>query len=318
MKVPDWIAARLREVPAADPIAYLAGNSRSFRFATRFLPGDEARRIAEVYAFCRFTDDLVDGAPVVPAEEVAERLGEWEYLARRAHAGVATGIPLLDGPLGRTGRLEVGFRYAQALIDGMRMDLAPRRYANLEELGLYAYRVAGAVGQWLTELAGVRGAWALERAADLGQAMQITNVLRDVGEDWRRGRLYLPLDVMARHGFAPDSLAEASRWGGEPPLAWRSLMEELMEVAERHYRSALQGIPCLPGYFQRPVLVAALVYREIHEALRQNGYDNIGRRAVVSPAAKIAVGCRALWLLPSLRELFPPAPASSREVAFGL
>lgn len=317
MRVPDWIEKRLREVPVSDPIAFLAGNSRSFRFAARFLPGEEARRVAEVYAFCRFTDDLVDGADGVPAVELAARLEEWEHLALLAHAGVTTGIPLLDGPLGRTGRMGVGFGYARSLIDGMRMDLIPGHYANLVELEQYAYRVAGSVGQWLTELAGVHGDWVLARAADLGKAMQLTNILRDVGEDWRRGRLYLPLDMMARHGFAPEALKEASSWGGEPPLAWRSLMEELMTVAERHYRSALHGIPSLPGYFQRPVLVAALVYREIHEALRQNGYDNIGRRAFASPASKLLVGCRAFWLLPCLRELFPSTEASTREVAIG-
>lgn len=317
MKVPEWIAARLREFPVGDPIAYLAGHSRSFRFAARFLPGNEARRVAEIYAFCRFTDDLVDVSDGVSMDDLTTRLQEWEHLARLAHAGVATGIPILDGPLGRTGRMEVGFGYAQALIDGMRMDLCPRRYANLEELGLYAYRVAGSLGQWLTELAGVRESWVLARAADLGHAMQLTNILRDVGEDWKRGRLYLPLDVMARHGFAPDALDEALRWGGEPPLAWRSLMEELMGDAEHHYRSALQGITCLPGYFQRPVLVAALAYREIHVALRQNGYDNIGRRAFASSVAKLAIGCRALWLLPCLRELFPPSVAVTSEVAIG-
>lgn len=317
MKIPDWIAMRLRQIPVTDPIAYLAGNSRSFRFAARFLPGKEARQVAEIYAFCRFTDDLVDVSEGVPAEELSARLSEWEQLARLAHAGVTTGIPILDGPLGRTGRMEVGFGYAQALFDGMRMDIHPRRYANMEELEAYAYRVAGSLGQWLTELAGVHDAWALARAADLGRAMQLTNILRDVGEDWRHGRLYLPLDVMARHGFGPDALGAAAEWGGEPPLAWRSLMEELMGDAERHYRSALQGIPSLPGYFQRPVLVAALSYREIHVALRQNGYDNIGRRAIASPASKLAIGCRALWLLPSLRELFPPSFGATREVAFG-
>ncbi len=317
MKAPDWIAARLRQAPVADPMAYLAGNSRSFRFAARFLPGGEARRVAEIYAFCRFTDDLVDASGGLPADELSARLSEWEHLARLSHAGVTTGIPILDGPLGRTGRMGVGFEYAQALIDGMRMDIHPRLYANLEELGLYAYRVAGSLGQWLTELSGVRDGWALARAADLGRAMQLTNILRDVGEDWRQGRLYLPLDVMARHGFAPDALQESAGWGGEPPLAWRSLMEELMGVAEGYYSSALRGVPALPGYFQRPVLVAALAYREIHVALRQNGYDNIGRRAVASPASKLAIGCRALWLLPSLRELFPPSPGAWRGVAFG-
>src|SRR5690606_18792812 len=163
----------------------------------------------------------------------------------------------------------------------------------------------GVVGQWLTEMVGVRSPWALACAADLGHAMQLTNILRDVGEDWNRGRLYLPLDVLARHGLSPSDLGNAGRWNGKPPRAYRDLMEEMIGVAEGRYRRALQGIPALPGYFQRPVLVAALVYRRIHAGLRKNGYDNFGKRAHSDWRDKLLIGVKALWLLPSIRDLFP-------------
>ncbi|MDB5104366.1 MAG: Squalene/phytoene synthase [Fibrobacteres bacterium] len=309
--LPDWLASPALEGKASDPIRYLADNSRSFRFACRFLPALEARRIAEVYAFCRFTDDLVDLADPGMASGLDERLDAWETLAERAHAGSLTGFPLLDLPIGRMGRDGIPFRYVRELIAGMRMDLVPRTYATLTELETYTYRVAGAIGQWLTERVGIRDAWVLARAADLGHAMQLTNILRDVGEDLSRGRLYLPLDAMARHGLHPSDLDEASRWKGAPPQAYRDLMEEMMGIAERYYQRAFQGVPALPVFFQRPVFVAALVYRGIHEALRRNGYDNITRRACSTAWDKAAIGLRAYWLLPSLRALFSPSPRAS-------
>jgi 15-cis-phytoene synthase len=302
--VPAWLRDLCGKVGAEDPLRYLAFHSRSFRFASRFLPAREARMIAEVYAFCRFTDDLVDGHPELSPNELESRLEDWARLARLAHAGETTGLPVLDIPLGRMGREGIAFGYAGALIEGVRMDIRPRTFADAAELETYTHRVAAVVGQLLTELVGVRGTWVLSRAGDLGHAMQLTNILRDVGEDWNRGRVYLPLDAMARHGLVPEDIAKGREWTS-PPKAWRDLMEELMEIAEKRYRMAFQGIPQLPEFFQRPVLVAALVYRDIHAALRANGYDNFRRRAYSSRLSRLSVGLRSLWLIPSLRALYP-------------
>jgi phytoene synthase len=164
----------------------------------------------------------------------------------------------------------------------------------------------------------VKDPWVLARAADLGHAMQLTNILRDVGEDLGRGRLYLPLDRMAAHGLTPADLEAAGGWGGSPPAAYRALMEELMEFAECRYQRAFQAIPALPRYFQRPVLVAALAYRGIHTALRRNGYDNIGRRAYTTPADKLRIAVKACWMPSSLRELFPARPHAAKLPRAGL
>ena len=301
LPLPEWLA----NAQVADPIGYLARHSRSFRFAIRFMAKSEARRIAEIYAFCRFTDDMVDRAQGLEPQELDARLNHWESLAETAHAGGLTGSPWLDGPLGAMGRDGIPFAYARALIEGMRMDVRPRMYATLAELEVYTYRAAGTVGQWLAERAGVKDGWALACAADLGQAMQLTNILRDVGEDLARGRLYLPADLLSKHGLSPADIRNSGAWGGSPPAAYRALLEEMMDLAERRYRHAFQAIPALPLSFQRPVLVAALVYRGIHDAIRRNGYDNIGRRARTDAFAKLQIAVKATWVLASLRELFP-------------
>lgn len=305
MKRHQWIKDLTGGRSLKDPIGFLAKNSRSFRFAARFLPQVEARQVAEVYSFCRLTDNLVDEAQGVEMDELEDRLGEWEELAGQAYRGVTTGISILDIPLGHMGKQGVPFKYASELIAGMRMDVRPRHYANLGDLEVYTYRVAGAIGQWLTELVGIRNPWVLARAADLGHAMQLTNILRDVGEDLGRGRVYLPVDALARHGFEPGTFS--SGWGGKrlPPKAYGALMEELMTAAERRYRTAFMGIPSLPEFFQRPSLVSALVYREIHTSLRRNGYDNFRFRAQSSTLAKLGIGLRAMWILPSMRNLYP-------------
>lgn len=313
MKQLPWITSLTSSQSLKDPIGFLAKNSRSFRFAARFLPEKEARQVAEVYAYCRLTDNLVDEAHGVEAHELEARLNEWESLSRQAYAGISTGITILDIPLRHMGEQGVPFTYAAELIEGMRMDIRPRLYANLGELEVYTYRAAGVVGQWLTELVGIKNPWVLARAADLGHAMQLTNILRDVGEDHARGRIYLPEDAMARHGFNAENLGR--NWAGKslPPPAYGNLMEELMAAAERRYQMAFQGIPSLPGFFQRPSLLSALVYREIHSALRKNRYDNFRLRAHSSTIDKLGLGLRSLWMLPFIRNLFPAIKLPVRE-----
>jgi phytoene synthase len=298
-------ARLLQRVPAAgDTERYFAVNSRSFRFAARFFPPGEWERVARVYAFCRVTDDIVD-APGGEAD-AEEMLDEWMVLARRAYDGHETGIALLDRVMRETASAAVPFTYAAELGEGMRMDLRMQRYASMAELRVYTHRVASVVGLWITELAGVRAPRVLARAGEMGHAMQLTNILRDVGEDWRRGRLYLPADVMERHGVTEDAIARMCRGGARDP-AYRCMTEELLRSAEASYRAAFPAIRELPAAFRRPVAVAAHVYRGIHAPLRRTGYDNLRRRAVTGGAAKAMLAGRALWDLWRLER----APASA-------
>jgi 15-cis-phytoene synthase len=298
---------RLEEVRAearalggeADWQGYFAHHARSFRFAARLFPETEGTLVAGVYAFCRFTD-LVDRAPDPRRELLEQRLDAWMELTRRAYRGEDTGVPFLTFVLGESVRKGVPLSYAEELIRGVAMDLDPPRYEEWRDLRRYSYRVASVVGLWLTELFGTHTAWVLRRAEAMGHAMQLTNILRDVGEDLRGGRLYLPRALLDRHGVTEAAL-QASLEGGALPRGWVPLMEELLALADAEYEAAIPAIPALPLFFQRPVAVAGRVYQGIHREIRKNGYDSLNRRAHTSFPRKIGLAGAALWELRKAR-----------------
>ena len=283
---------------------YFFRHSRSFHFSARLFPADEARLVAGVYTFCRFTDDLVDRAPELPPNELHGRLEVWRELVQEAYDGRSTGVPLLDRVMGETRRRGVPVRYAHALVDGVAMDLHPEMYPDIEALRNYSYHVASVVGLWLTELFGVRDPWVLARAEALGHAMQLTNILRDVGEDLRRGRLYLPLEVLEAHGVRPSQLESAAANGAPLPEGYPEVLEALMAMAEEEYDCAMEAVPALPPSFQRPVAAAARIYRGIHREIRGNDYDNLRQRAMTSLPRKIILGGRGLWELRGARRSY--------------
>lgn len=268
---------------------YFAEHSKSFRFASRLFPPDPRRSIEGVYAFCRFTDDLVDETDVEPAHARA-RLEAWRGLVRQAYDGTPTGVPLADLVMGEAARREVPFHYPDELLHGVGMDLEPICFHRLEDLEVYTYRVASVVGGWVTELFGVRDPDVLARAYGLGHAMQITNILRDVGEDWRADRLYLPRDLMDRHGVSVSMVDFVVSGRGPVPEAYAELCEALMGIADRQYEAAFSALPSLPTFFARPVAVAAKVYQGIHEEIRRLEYDNGTSRAYTRLSQKLRLG----------------------------
>jgi phytoene synthase len=165
-------------------------HARSFWFAARLFSAEERERIAALYAYCRRLDDTVDEARN-PAEAWA-RLSAWLVASRTAYHGGASGDPLIDRVMREARAHDVPFGYAAELVEGMRMDLEHVGYETLDDLARDTHRVAGVVGMWMTELFGVSDEAVLQRAATLGHAMQLTNIVRDVGEDLDRGRIYLP------------------------------------------------------------------------------------------------------------------------------
>jgi phytoene synthase len=272
---------------------YFGHHSKSFRFSAWLFPKEERRSIAGVYAFCRFTDDLVDetDADVTVARA---RVEAWRSLARAAYEGTRTDIPLLDVVMGRMADQGAPFHYVDDLLDGVAMDLEPLNFETLEELSVYTYRVAGVVGGWITEQFGLHDPELLSRAYSLGHAMQLTNILRDVGEDWRRDRLYLPRRLLLDYGVGVEGVGRVASVGAPVPAAYSDLMESLMLVADHHYDRAFEAIPSLPRFYARPVAVAARVYQGIHDSIRRNHYDNGTCRAYTTTGRKLRLGWHAL------------------------
>jgi 15-cis-phytoene synthase len=271
-------------------------NSRSFSFAAQLFPAQFRRRVEGIYAFCRITDDLADAEDGGSAADRMHRLAGWQALARRAYDGGSSGLPFLDDVMLCAAQDRVPFQYVEELIEGMRMDVRNERYENAHALRVYCHRVAGVVGQWLTRACGVHDAETLEHAAALGHAMQMTNILRDVGEDARRGRMYLPQSLLRDAGITEHEIMAGAFESAVAPRreAWVRLLERLMAAADRDYAYALQALPRLPASFRRAVRVAAHVYRGIHDEIRANQYDTLGRRAHTSTARKLSLAVRAL------------------------
>jgi phytoene synthase len=211
-------------------------------------------------------------------------LDQWMDLSRSAYAGKSSGIPMLDQVMLEMSDARVPFRYAEDLAEGMRMDLQGVRYASLPELRKYTYRVASVVGFWVSELFDVRDPAVLLRAESMGHAMQLTNILRDVGEDARNGRCYLPADLMKQYGVSEDHLR-----GGRTSPGYRDLVKELMDDAEYAFVDGSEGLKDLPSQLRLPVSVAARVYRGILDEIRRNHYDNLTRRAGTSSVRKAAL-----------------------------
>ena len=304
------------ELPAlgdlAEPLAYLARHSRSFLFAASMMAKAHRARVARVYAWCRYTDNIVDED--VTAALAERRLERWLECSRHAYDGRDCGIELVNRVMGEMAEREIPFDYARDLVRAMRSDLHFSPYPDLDALRVYTYRAAGVVGCWLTELHGVRDAWMLDRAAALGRAMQLTNILRDVGEDLARGRLYLPVSELGRHGLTTEAIAEMARGERGIDRAYIVLMEDLMSVAQADYALANDAIPHLPREFRRAAAVASAVYQGIHGAIRRNGYDNLRRRAYTTAPRKAALAATALLALgrarvrPTARRLACDAP----------
>jgi 15-cis-phytoene synthase len=278
--------------PVAGWERLMAEHAKSFRFAARLFPADRREQVVGVYAWCRYTDDLVDEEEL-PASDLEARLDAWLDLSRRAYGGERTGNVLADRVMGEMRAAGVPFGYAAELIEGMRMDVRGTSYGTLAELRVYTYRVASVVGLWLTEMFGIRDPWMLDRAAALGHAMQLTNILRDVGEDLERGRLYLPTTWLTGHGLGRRDL-EGMMHGGRIEPEYRNLVERLIRVAEDEYAFAWAAIDRLPAFYRRPVAVASHVYRGIHASIRRNGYDNLTLRAHTSLVHKVRLGIGAL------------------------
>ncbi|MEM6709607.1 MAG: phytoene/squalene synthase family protein [Pseudomonadota bacterium] len=250
----------------------LAGGSRSFWLAGKLLPAAALDAATALYAFCRAADDLIDGGG-----DCSASLEQLKHRLDAIYADEPRGFPE-DRVLARLVRL-TGLPRAplDALFEGFSWDLADRRYKTLEELESYGVRVAGSVGLMMAWVLGERRADPLARALDLGIAMQLSNICRDVGEDARLSRVYLPRRSLERHGVDAEAFLQAP----QATEGVRKVVAELLERADELYRRAEQGIRCLPWRVQISIRAAARLYREIGRVVAENDCDSVSQRAVV-------------------------------------
>lgn len=270
--------------------------SKTFYWGSMFLPPPKRQAIWAVYAFCRVVDDIVDEAcgskTVAPghlagASDPEATLDYWrESLERMYRSGGAGRV--VDGPiqLAWSHMLEtydVPLEPALDLLRGVAMDLNTPRYSTFEELYIYCYRVAGTVGLLTSPIFGYLDEAALPYAVDLGVALQLTNILRDIGEDARRDRIYLPLDEMQRFGYGEGDLM-----AGVMNEAFRALVHYQIERADDYYRRALPGIAMLSADCRLAVRLSGSLYRNILERIRINNYNVFTKRASVPLKTKLA------------------------------
>lgn len=263
-----------------------ARGSKSFYFATRFFPPELAASAHAVYWFCRTSDDIVDENPDIASARV--ELEAWREALKAALGGSAAAPVVLRHFAAACERHAIPAEYAFELLEGMRMDLEGVRYRNFAELRVFCYRVASTVGLMMSHVIGYEGD-ALPYAEDLGVAMQLTNILRDVGEDLGRGRVYLPAEEMADFGYSEEALRR-----GERSEEFRALMRFQAQRARHYYAKSMPGVPMLRPEGRFAVEIAARVYGGILDRIEEMDYDVFARRAVVPAWRKYGITARAL------------------------
>jgi phytoene synthase len=268
--------AALLEMAYTHCEAITAGHSRTFFLASGLLPAAKRRAVRALYAFCRISDDLVDRA----TPDALGALMAWQELSLSAHP---TGDNLAALAWADTrARYRIPRRYAEQLIEGVRRDLVQNRYASFEDLSAYCYSVASTVGLMAMHIIGFEGQQAIPYALKLGVALQMTNILRDVGEDWRAGRVYLPQQELAEFGLDEEDLAD-----GRIDGRWQAFMRFQIDRNRRLYREAAPGIYLLEGDGRFAIAAAADLYQAILDDIEAHQYDVFTRRAHTSPWGKL-------------------------------
>ncbi|MEM7599169.1 MAG: phytoene/squalene synthase family protein [Pseudomonadota bacterium] len=263
--------------------------SRSFHAASKLLPRRLRDPALALYAFCRLADDAVDlQADKAPAViRLHERLD-------KAYAGRPENGPADRAFAAIIEEFDMPRALPEALLEGLAWDAMERRYQTLSELRDYSARVASAVGAMMCVLMRVRDRDALARACDLGVAMQLTNIARDVGEDAREGRLYLPLEWLDEMGLSPEAFLANPQMTRELELLEKRLLKE----ADRLYIRSEAGVGALPVDCRPGIFAARYIYAGIGGQVRRQGYDAINHRAYTSDGQKLG------WLMVSLARTF--------------
>jgi 15-cis-phytoene synthase len=264
-----------------------AASGSSFYYAFLFLPPERRRAITALYAFCREVDDVVDECS--DPQLARSKLAWWRSEVANLFAGHAQ-HPVTQALVPALGPFGITAERLNEIIDGVEMDLSQSRYADFAALERYCYHVAGVVGLLAAGIFGYRDARTLEYAKQLGIAFQLTNIVRDVGEDARMHRIYLPIEDLRRFGVpAADILA------GRGGASFVELMRFETRRARAFYDRALERLPESDRLAQRPGLIMAAIYRALLDEIERGGFDVLERRTSLTPLRKLWIAWKT-WL----------------------
>lgn len=265
----------------------VARSGSSFYYSFRLLTPERRAAINALYAFCREVDDVVD--EVSDPDVARMTLAWWRAEIGAVYAGKPQ-HPVALALQSAVSRYGLQQAHLQTVIDGMQMDLEKVRYVDFTELETYCDSVAGAVGLMSAEIFGYEEPATRNYARELGIAFQLTNIIRDVGEDARRGRIYLPQNEIARFGVAPSDVLRAKMSPG-----FVELMRFEVDRARGWYDEALSKLPTRDRHSQRAGLAMAAIYRTLLDEIARDGYRVLDRRIALTPVRKLWIATRAAW-----------------------
>ncbi len=264
-----------------------AASGSSFYYSFMFLPPDKRRAITALYAFCREVDDVVDECS---DENVARTTLAWWRIQTAAIYEGTPQHPVTQALVPVVKQFNLPQEHLQEIIDGMEMDLSQHTYEDFKALQLYCYRVASVVGLLAAEIFGYSDRKTLKYAHDLGIAFQLTNIIRDVGEDARRGRIYLPLDELARFGVHTNDILD-----GRETESFYKLMQFQVERAQHFYEQAYTQLPAIDRKAQRTGLIMAAIYRATLDEVVASGCHVLKERVSLTPLRKLWIAYKT-WL----------------------
>ena len=258
----------------------------SFRLSFLLLNREQRQAIHALYAFCRAVDDIVDETD--DTTSARQQLNDWRSEIESLYQG-SPSHPITIALHPAIGTYHLSRNHFLEIIDGMEMDLDKSRYANFDELYIYCYRAAGAVGLLVARIFGYRDPHTEEYAEAMGIALQLTNILRDVGEDMARGRIYIPQDEIARFGLSESSLTDP-----EQQTKLIALLEFQGARAEEYYRKAVASLPAIDRGAQLSGLVMGAIYHTLLKQISAEAYPVLSRKVRLSTAKKLLATLRYL------------------------
>ncbi|TXG87015.1 MAG: presqualene diphosphate synthase HpnD [Rhodocyclaceae bacterium] len=256
-----------------------ASSGSSFYYSFLFLPPERRRAITALYAFCREVDDVVDECQ--DPSIASAKLVWWRMEVARLYEGKPE-HPVTQALQAVLPQFNLPQEQLLEIIDGMEMDLTQTRYLDFKGLSLYCYRVASVVGLLAAEIFGYTDRRTQKYAHDLGMAFQLTNIIRDVGEDARRGRIYLPIEDLQKFDVKASEILNA-----QYSDKFRQLMEFQIARAEQYYEQAFAHLPAVDRRAQRPGLVMAAIYRALLDEIRRDGCTVLTQRTSLTPLRKL-------------------------------